>query len=154
MVDGHFESYTLEDKVREIPGVPVAQWKVKGQTAIPAGRYKVTIVWSPKHQFMVPLVNDVPGFSAIEIHPGNTDADTEGCLLLGDEHVPGEDMVSKSNLAWDAFMLLLEPAFGLSRAATDGKGKPLHYDQTGTPQEVWITYQNNFMQIADPDLAT
>ena len=142
-IDGVVFCYTLEDKVREVAGQPVSTWKISEQTAIPSGRYKITLVWSHKHACMVPLVNDVPGFSAIEIHWGNTDSDTEGCLLLGNEHVAGADRVSQSNLAWDAFMIVLEQGFGVTRAATDNRGKPLHYNQISPAEEVWIAYQNN-----------
>jgi hypothetical protein len=45
-IDGKYECVTLEDKVREIPGVPVSQWKVYGKTAIPVGRYKVILSMS------------------------------------------------------------------------------------------------------------
>lgn len=38
---------------------------------------------SPKFKRMVPLVTGVPGRAFIEIHPGNSDVDTEGCILLG-----------------------------------------------------------------------
>ena len=153
-VDGQYECFTLEDRIREIHGVPVEQWKIKGQTAIPQGRYKLTLVWSPKHACMVPLVNDVPGFSAIEIHWGNTDVDTEGCLLLGNHHNPGEDRITESNLAWDAFMLLLEQGFGVTRAAVDGRGKPLHYEQSSPAQEAWITYQNSIGGDSNPTVGS
>jgi hypothetical protein len=82
-IDGHRYCEVLEDQLREQPGVPVAQWKVKAQTAIPAGRYKVTLTPSARFKMVLPLLLDVPGFEAIRIHGGNTHADTEGCLLVG-----------------------------------------------------------------------
>lgn len=84
-IDGEFECYTLEDVVREIRGVPVERWKVKGETAIPAGVYPVSITFSKRFQRMLPLIENVPGFEGIRIHTGNTDADTEGCILVGAE---------------------------------------------------------------------
>ena len=42
-IDGDFECWVLEDTVREVPGQPVAAWKVHGKTAIPFGTYDVTI---------------------------------------------------------------------------------------------------------------
>lgn len=69
--------FTLEDAVRE-PGV-----KVYGQTAIPSGRYKITLENSPKYGPFTLTINDVPNFSYIRIHAGNTEVDTEGCLLVG-----------------------------------------------------------------------
>ena len=88
-VDGAFFCYTLEDTVRELAGVPVDVWKVPGDTAIPStayvGRpYVVTLETSGRFGPNTMTVNDVPGYSYTRIHPGNTDADTAGCLLLGD----------------------------------------------------------------------
>lgn len=86
--DGHQLCYTLEDEVREIPGRPVADWKVKGATAIPTGRYRVTLEYSGRFGADTLTIHDVPGFEYIRMHPGNTETDTEGCLLLGMEIDP------------------------------------------------------------------
>jgi hypothetical protein len=82
-VDGAFECFTCEDQIRERAGEPVATWKVPGQTAIPQGRYRVTLRESPRFARQVPLVIAVPGFTDIEIHTGNTIGDTRGCILVG-----------------------------------------------------------------------
>lgn len=82
-VNGRYLAFSLEDEIREQPGVPVAQWKVPGRTAIPAGRYRVRLSWSPRFQRVLPEVLAVPGFDGIRLHPGNRHADTEGCILLG-----------------------------------------------------------------------
>lgn len=73
----------LEDEVRELPGVPVAKWKIPGKTAIPAGAYKVEARHSPRFGPQTLTLLDVPGYEFIRIHAGNTDEDTEGCLLVG-----------------------------------------------------------------------
>ena len=96
-IDGAFQCHTLEDVVREKPGVPVAQWKVPGKTAIPAGTYKVVIDMSTRFQKMMLHVLDVPGFDGVRIHSGNTDQDTEGCLLLG--MLRTDDAVQQSKTA-------------------------------------------------------
>jgi len=75
-VDGVFECYTLEDKVRAV--------KIKHETAIPAGIYKVVVTMSARFKKLLPLLLGVPGFDGIRIHPGNKKADTSGCLLVGD----------------------------------------------------------------------
>ncbi len=68
--------YTLEDVVRDGP-------KLAHETAIPFGRYRVTLYQSPRFNRRVPLLHDVPDFTQVEIHGGNTDADTSGCILVG-----------------------------------------------------------------------
>lgn len=75
--------YTLEDKVREQEGVPVSEWKIHGQTAIPSGLYRVTLENSPRFGPNCLTIHRVPGFTGIRMHGGNTAADTEGCPLLG-----------------------------------------------------------------------
>jgi hypothetical protein len=82
-VNGHFFAFSLEDEVRERVGIPVSEWKLQDKTAIPTGRYRVKVTWSERFQRQLPLLLDVPGFSGIRIHAGNTSADTSGCLLLG-----------------------------------------------------------------------
>ena len=57
--------------------------KIKGRSAIPEGRYPVVITWSPKMRQWLPLLVNVPMFSGIRIHAGNTAEDTEGCILVG-----------------------------------------------------------------------
>lgn len=82
-IDGIFACYTLEDQVREVPGQPVAQWKVHGKTAIPAGEYLVTLEYSNRFGADTLTINNVPGLVGVRMHAGNTHADTEGCPLLG-----------------------------------------------------------------------
>lgn len=86
--DGHQLCYTLEDTVREISGQPVQDWKIRGATAIPAGRYRVTLENSPRFGIDTLTIHDVPGFVGVRMHAGNTVADTEGCPLLGMEIDP------------------------------------------------------------------
>lgn len=82
--DGQWlEVYTLEDEVREVPGQPVSAWKVPGKTAIPKGVYRITLENSPRFGPGTLTVNAVMGFVGVRMHAGNTEADTEGCPLLG-----------------------------------------------------------------------
>ncbi len=82
-VNGLYQCFIGEDVVREIPGQPVHMWKVHGSTAIPAGRYKITLTPSVRFKRILPELHNVPGFVGIRIHPGNGPLDTEGCLLPG-----------------------------------------------------------------------
>jgi len=85
-----FRCYTCEDMVRG-NGDPktVVQWKVKGDSAIPYGIYPLKFTWSEKFGKNVWEICNVPGFKGIRIHAGNTEKDTEGCILLG-EHINGD----------------------------------------------------------------
>lgn len=101
-VGGAFECYTMEDEVR-----PTGE-KVPGRTAIPAGRYQVQLTHSPRFGKIMPLVCDVPGFEGIRIHVGNTEADTEGCILVGLVRGPGA--IYQSAQAFHVLVLKLDAA--------------------------------------------
>lgn len=68
--------------------------KIQGETAIPNGRYRVTLEYSPKFSpryggRRIPTIHDVPGFSGIRMHTGNDAHDSEGCVIVGVRHAPG-----------------------------------------------------------------
>lgn len=102
-VNGAEECFTLED-VRRPDGV-----KVQDATCIPGGTYKVIIDASVRFQRDMPHILDVPGFTGIRIHSGNTDADTDGCILLGDA-VENDDFISGSKDAFGKFFPKLQAA--------------------------------------------
>jgi len=86
-IDGIFECFGLEDKVREL--------KIKHHTAIFTGTYPVKLrkhgghyeryqdKFPNSHKKGMLEICDVPGFTDILIHIGNKDKHTSGCLLLG-----------------------------------------------------------------------
>lgn len=96
-IDSNFFCNTLEDVDRGLtqntPIKEIQNKKVYGQTAIPSGKYKVTLdIISPKYsrqskynkiQGKLPRLLDVPGFDGILIHIGNTHQDSHGCILVG-----------------------------------------------------------------------
>lgn len=84
-INNIFTCYTLEDTVREQPGVPVEKWKIPSKTAIPHGIYKVDFNFSKRFKREMIQLLDVPGFAGIRVHSGNTPEDTEGCILVGGE---------------------------------------------------------------------
>lgn len=110
-INGVFECYTLEDTVREVLGTPVSVWKQYGRSAIPVGVYQVTVDWSPHFNRLMPHIDNVPGFDGIRIHPGNTDHDTLGCVLLG-KTIVGPDAIGSSRVAFDIFFGKLQAALG------------------------------------------
>lgn len=123
LADGVFVCYTLEDEVRELPGRPVSDWKIKAATAIPStlhtGRpYPLTLEHSPRFGPDTLTVRDVPGFVGVRMHAGNTPADTEGCPLLGmainDVGIVG----GTSRPAVQAVKALVQAAHAAGRACT------------------------------------
>ena len=86
-IDGLFECYTLEDQYQAV--------KVMHETCIPEGTYDIKFRtvggfhtkykerYGNAHYGMLHL-QDVPNFTYILIHAGNTDEHTSGCLIVGE----------------------------------------------------------------------
>ena len=74
-------------------------YKMKGCSAIPEGRYPLVVTWSPKFEQWLPLLLNVPKFSGIRIHAGNTSCDTEGCILVGENRLKGQVLDSRRTLS-------------------------------------------------------
>lgn len=102
-VDGVYECYTLEDKVRD-NGV-----KVAGDTAIPIGTYNVIVTFSNRFQRLLPLLENVPNFVGVRIHTGNTSLQTEGCLLVGRTRA-STNSIGESKLAFASLFPKLQAA--------------------------------------------
>jgi hypothetical protein len=117
--------WTLEDVSRglraEMPLAELVARKVPGATAIPTGRYRIALtpserarrgaLWSPRADFVLPLILDVPGYQAVRIHAGNRSGDTEGCVLVGlDRSRPDDDCIGQSRAALIAVMAKIEAA--------------------------------------------
>ncbi|SDA10090.1 hypothetical protein SAMN05216428_10124 [Nitrosospira sp. Nsp11] len=99
-VNGVFECYTLEDKVRPV--------KIAGKTAIPSGRYEVIINFSQRFQKQLPLLLNVPNYEGVRIHSGNTAANTEGCILVGETKT--DNFVGESRWAFNRLFEKLKVA--------------------------------------------
>ena len=97
---------TLEDKCRITDGD--CSTKVYGETAIPEGTYKFIMPYLNKYRRKVPLLIDVPCFTGILIHAGNTIFHTEGCILVGKNKEKGK--VLESKLTVDALTQILNNA--------------------------------------------
>ena len=99
-IDGKFECYTLEDKERPV--------KIKCETAIPKGTYKVIINQSNRFKKLLPLLLSVPNFEGVRIHPGNTNHDTEGCILVG--RTKSKDFIGQSRKAFESLFAKIKEA--------------------------------------------
>ena len=79
--------------------------KTPGKTAIPEGRYKVKVGWSPKAGKNVPWLKKVPHFRDIQIHTGNVPAHTRGCILVGSAE---KNVLIDSRIVFNSLMNLLK----------------------------------------------
>lgn len=95
---------TLEDRVR-----PEGE-KVYGKTAIPEGTYEMVLSYSPRFKKILPEILNVPNFTGIRIHCGNSSADSSGCILVGTWDGEKEDWISDSKIAFNELMSLLQKA--------------------------------------------
>lgn len=121
-IDGVYFCDTLEDTDRGLTQTmsaeEIAAVKVSGATAIPSGTYTITLgVVSPKfskrkqYEFCggrLPRLLNVPGFDGVLIHIGNTEEDTEGCILVGWNVIAGR--VIDSGVVFRALYRRLEAA--------------------------------------------
>lgn len=98
-VNGEYFCDTIEDTDRgltsSMSASEIADSKIHGQTAIPTGTYNVVMTYSPRFKKIMPLLEEVPGFSGIRIHSGNDSSDTEGCILPGQNKVVGKVINSR-----------------------------------------------------------
>ena len=94
-IDGVYFCDTLEDTVRDISKGNCTA-KIYGRTAIPSGTYDVLYNYSPRYKKLMPRLMDVPCFSGILIHPGNTHKDTDGCILVGENKQVGKVLNSRT----------------------------------------------------------
>jgi hypothetical protein len=98
IIDGEWFCNVLEDTDRglddQMPESKIKELKKPSITAIPRGTYEITLdVTSPRFSKVsfykevcngkLPRLLNVKGFEGILIHAGNTDKDSEGCLLVG-----------------------------------------------------------------------
>lgn len=104
---GEVLSYCLEDESR---GKMV---KIYGCTCIPDGEYFVKVTYSERFKRELPIIYNKEihegkpyvifdgrnTWEGVRIHPGNTDADTLGCILPGT--TKGKDIVGESRSAFD-----------------------------------------------------
>lgn len=109
-VDGERWCEALEDTDRGLKDSmrteEIKAKKIYGKTAIPSGKYVVTMTYSPKFRRNLPLINDVKCFSGIRIHAGNTNQDTSGCILPGKNSKVG--MVTDSTYWTDRLILAIK----------------------------------------------
>jgi hypothetical protein len=128
-IDGIFECYTLEDQYQAV--------KVMHETCIPEGTYdiqfrktggfhaKYSERYKNAHYGML-HIQDVPNFTYILIHTGNTDEHTSGCLIVGETQQDLE--VSK-----DGFIGSSTKAYKKMYAKVAGQllqGKPVSIEYT------------------------
>lgn len=121
--------YTCED-----------DWKdnEKGKSCIPNGVYQLKRTVYHKHSIETFEVMNVPGRSRILVHPGNTEEDVEGCILVGtrrgtirvarDEDTGEKDKVKRavvnSRAAFAQFMGSLSAVDSAQLIITWGPGLP------------------------------
>lgn len=98
MIDGVHECWTLEPRLDQSQGKPYA---------IPDGFYFYMVDHSQHFDRNVIRVENVPGFDAIEVHPGNFPSDTHGCTLVG--KTQGENFVGQSDLEFNELIGKVAP---------------------------------------------
>lgn len=109
-LDGVYFCDTIEDEERAK--------KIQDKTAIPKGKYSVIINMSNRFKKLMPLLLNVPNYTGVRIHSGNTSEDTEGCILVGKKLKDG--FITKSR---DTFKLLMKKLEGQKDITIEIKGE-------------------------------
>lgn len=109
-IDGVYFCDTIEDEERVK--------KIQDKTAIPKGKYSVIINMSNRFKKLMPLLLNVPNYTGVRIHSGNTSEDTEGCILVGKKLKDG--FITKSR---DTFKLLMKKLEGQKDITIEIKGE-------------------------------
>ena len=108
LLNGGSFCYTLEPRMDQSQGKPYA---------VPAGTYPVTLEQSAHFGMITPHVNNVPGFTEVEIHPGNFPKNTEACCLVGDSH--STDYITDSRDTFSKLMMRLQdPSYDINITIT------------------------------------
>lgn len=101
-LNGVYFCDTLEDTDRGLNAAmsvdEILSKKRKGITAIPTGKYDVILTFSPRFKRALPLLLSVKGYEGVRVHAGNTNKDTEGCLLVGENKIKGQVINSRATL--------------------------------------------------------
>ena len=100
-IDDVYFCDTIEDTVRDINKngkFDNGEKKVHSKTAIPYGTYEIKWTYSPRFKKYTPQLMNVTSFEGIRIHAGNTSADTEGCLILGENKQVGKVLNSRATI--------------------------------------------------------
>jgi hypothetical protein len=160
--DRSYRAFTLEDRVREMLGFPVERWKIPGETAIPVGKYPVTVDKSERfslrasEKFGRPIqvwtihVLDVPGYSGIRVHGANRSKELEGCIAPGLSHPEKADYVGGSRAALDMIQPEVEAALGLVRVP----GPPECWSAGTVPKTVWHYEQSTRIEDVYLEITT
>ena len=98
-----FQCNSLEDPVRDLIDLnddgdfnDPDEGKIYGDTAIPAGKYRIKMAHSPTFNRPMPYLQNVYGFTGVMLHPGNSVSDTRGCILVGENTIQGRLVNSRA----------------------------------------------------------
>lgn len=112
-IDDVHECYTVENVDRQLELFP--QDKVYGLSAIPRGIYPISITYSPRFKRNLISINNVPNFTGVRFHSGNSSKDSDGCPVVGSTNeLDDDDWVGGSRIAYKALHSKVE------RALSDG----------------------------------
>jgi len=94
--------------VLNLDGRPIAETMENSHTLIATGMYPVKLTMSPRFGMTLPLIYRVIGRTGIRIHPGNTPADSSGCILVGEVADAGTRLIRSKPTFLTLMGILLE----------------------------------------------